>query len=66
MEENKRSKNINRVGVIGLLINGVLVASKLTIGFISGSIALTSDGFSNFSDFLNTIPFLQLNALPNS
>ena len=55
MEENKRSKNINRVGVIGLLINGVLVASKLTIGFISGSIALTSDGFNNLSDFLNTI-----------
>ena len=55
MEENKRSKNINRVGVIGLLINGVLVASKLTIGFVSGSIALTSDGFNNLSDFLNTI-----------
>lgn len=55
VEENKRSKNINRVGVIGLLINGVLVASKLTIGFISGSIALTSDGFNNLSDFLNTI-----------
>lgn len=52
---------INRIGIIGSLINGALFIIKITVGLLSGSIAMTSDAFNNLSDFLNSmITFIAL------
>lgn len=37
-------------GIVGILCNVLLFAGKLTIGFISGSVAIIADAFNNISD----------------
>ncbi len=37
-------------GVIGIICNMILFSTKLTIGFLMNSIAISSDAFNNLSD----------------
>jgi cation diffusion facilitator family transporter len=37
-------------GIVGIICNFILVAIKLTIGYIIGSISITADAFNNLSD----------------
>ncbi|MBU3209565.1 cation diffusion facilitator family transporter [Clostridium algidicarnis] len=54
-------------GIIGIIINSLLFAIKLSIGLIVGSIAVTADAFNNLSDAassLITILGFKLSSLP--
>lgn len=42
-------------GIVGIISNTVLCASKIVIGIISGSIAITSDGINNLTDASSSI-----------
>lgn len=42
-------------GIIGIILNVLLSFTKLIIGFIVSSIAITADGFNNFTDALSSI-----------
>lgn len=42
-------------GIIGILINAILFAIKLSVGLISGSIAVTADAFNNLSDAASSV-----------
>ena len=55
MSDSNSSQTVNKIGIMGVLINGILVAIKLGVGFVTSSIAITSDGFNNLSDFLNVL-----------
>ena len=50
-----RSNSIVRVSIIGILTNLALVAMKMVVGLISGSIAIINDAINNFSDALSSI-----------
>lgn len=54
-------------GIVGIIINSLLFAVKLSIGLIVGSIAVTADAFNNLSDAassLITILGFKLSSLP--
>ena len=55
MSEVKRTKTIDKIGLIGSLVNGILFLLKLIVGLITGSIAMTTDAFNNLSDFANIV-----------
>ncbi len=42
-------------GTIGIIVNALLFAIKLSVGLISGSIAVTADAFNNLSDAASSI-----------
>jgi cation diffusion facilitator family transporter len=42
-------------GTIGIIINAILFAIKLSVGLISGSIAVTADAFNNLSDAASSV-----------
>lgn len=42
-------------GVMGLILNLILFIVKLSVGIISGSIAVTADAFNNFSDSASSL-----------
>jgi cation diffusion facilitator family transporter len=42
-------------GIIGIIVNALLFAVKLSIGLISGSIAVTADAFNNLSDAASSV-----------
>lgn len=50
-----RSKTIIRTSVVGILVNLVLVAFKMVVGIISGSIAVVLDAVNNLGDALSSI-----------
>lgn len=52
---NSRNKTIIRTGVIGILANVLLVAGKMTVGLLAGSIAIVLDAINNLSDALSSI-----------
>lgn len=43
----------NLAGTIGIVINLILSAIKITVGYMSGSIAIMSDGFHNLVDVIS-------------
>ena len=49
-EDRKRSFYGKLCGAVGIFLNLVLFAGKLTAGLISSSIAITADAFNNLSD----------------
>lgn len=55
MELEKRQKSIIKTGIIGIITNLVLSGTKVGLGFISGSIAITMDGVNNLTDSLSSI-----------
>jgi cation diffusion facilitator family transporter len=42
-------------GTVGILINALLFAIKLSVGLITGSIAVTADAFNNLSDAASSV-----------
>lgn len=50
-----RNKKIIRVSFVGIAVNAVLVAFKMAVGVISGSIAVILDAVNNLSDALSSI-----------
>lgn len=66
-EENVRNSYGFLGGIVGIIINSLLFAIKLSIGLIVGSIAVTADAFNNLSDAassLITILGFKLSSLP--
>lgn len=55
----KEKKVRNKFGVlggaVGIVVNLILVAIKVSVGLITGSIAITADGFNNLSDAASSI-----------
>ena len=42
-------------GIIGILTNSILAVSKFIVGLITGSLAISADGFNNLSDASSSI-----------
>lgn len=51
----ERSKKIIQTSLIGMGMNVVLVLAKMTVGLISGSIAIVLDAVNNLSDALSSV-----------
>ncbi|MDH6364050.1 cation diffusion facilitator family transporter [Enterococcus sp. PF1-24] len=58
-EGNSAATNRSKVGILaailGLISNGVLFASKLLIGLLSGSVSIMADAINNLSDAASSI-----------
>ena len=50
-----KEKTIMKVSIISILLNIILAAIKLVIGFVSSSVAMISDGVHSISDVFSTI-----------
>lgn len=50
-----REKAIVKISIIGIVVNAVLVAFKLAVGFLSNSIAIILDGVNNLTDALSSV-----------
>ena len=57
----QRKKAMDRVTWWGVLVNIVLAASKLLVGFIAQSNALIADGFHSLSDLISDAMVLLAN-----
>ncbi len=56
IKDLKVRSNYGKVaGVVGICTNVLLAAFKLLVGFLSGSVAITADGFNNLSDAFSAI-----------
>ena len=42
-------------GITGIILNIILVAGKLTVGIIAGSVAINADAINNFSDAASSV-----------
>ena len=51
----KRSKQIVRISIYGILVNLVLVGFKATVGLIANSISIVLDAVNNLTDALSSI-----------
>ncbi len=51
----ERSRKIIRTSLIGIAVNAVLVAAKLAVGLLSGSIAVLLDAVNNLGDALSSV-----------
>ena len=51
----KRSKQIVRISIYGILVNLVLVGFKATVGLIANSISIVLDAVNNLSDVVSSI-----------
>ena len=52
---NVRSSYGNLAGVVGIIINIILFIIKLSVGLVSGSVAIMADAFNNLSDAASSI-----------
>lgn len=55
MNEAERSRQIVRTSVLGIAVNVVLVAFKMTVGLLVNSIAIILDAVNNLSDALSSV-----------
>ena len=55
MDFEKRSKEIVKTSIIGIIGNILLVGFKAFIGLIAGSISIIMDALNNFTDALSSI-----------
>lgn len=53
--KNSRKKMGLQAAVIGLVMNIVLASGKLLVGTLSGSIAISADGWNNLTDSLTSV-----------
>jgi cation diffusion facilitator family transporter len=56
-------KQVRRVLLITLVLNLLVAAGKIAIGFITGALAITADGFHSLTDSAGNIAGLVANAL---
>ncbi|WP_079422495.1 cation diffusion facilitator family transporter [Clostridium oryzae] len=69
---NAKSSNVRNTygllaGIVGIIVNVILFAVKLSVGIFTNSIAITADAFNNFSDTassLITIIGFKLSSMP--
>jgi cation diffusion facilitator family transporter len=54
IQDKKRTHYINTASVIGIAGNALLAAAKVVLGFISGSLAVVSDGIDSTTDILTS------------
>ena len=54
-EEKTRNAYVYLASIVGILCNLILSIIKISVGFISGSISITADGFNNLSDMASSI-----------
>jgi cation diffusion facilitator family transporter len=54
MQDKKRTQDINTASIIGIIGNAVLAAAKISLGFISGSLAVVSDGIDSTTDIVTS------------
>lgn len=52
---NVRGQYASLAGTIGIIVNSLLFAIKLTVGLISGSVAIMADAFNNLSDAASSV-----------
>ena len=52
--EEERNKYGTVAGIVGIVSNLLLFILKFSIGFLSGSIAITADAFNNFTDMASS------------
>lgn len=50
-----REKEIVKISVLGIIVNIVLVTFKITVGFLSNSIAILMDGVNNLTDAFSSV-----------
>lgn len=53
-DEKVRNRYGFLAGIVGIIANLILFILKFSIGFLSGSIAITADAFNNFSDMASS------------
>ena len=54
-EEKTRNSYVYLASIVGILCNLILSIIKISVGFISGSVSITADGFNNLSDMASSI-----------
>lgn len=54
-EEKTRNAYVYLASIVGILCNLLLSIIKISVGFISGSVSITADGFNNLSDMASSI-----------
>ncbi len=55
MDTKLREKEIIKTSIVGIIVNLVLVAFKIIIGFLTNSIAIILDGINNLTDALSSV-----------
>lgn len=55
MKKEERANIATKVTVVGMIVNIILTAAKIIIGFIFNSMALIADGIHSFSDLLSDV-----------
>lgn len=50
-----RNKKIVKTSIIGIVVNAILVAFKMTVGLIANSIAIVLDAVNNLTDVLSSV-----------
>lgn len=53
--ENTRNSYVYMASIVGILSNLILSIIKITVGFISGSVSISADGFNNLSDMTSSL-----------
>ncbi|MFI3164283.1 MAG: cation diffusion facilitator family transporter [Bacillota bacterium] len=54
-KQDERNKIGMLSGVIGIILNGILSASKIVVGMLAGSIAMIADGVNNLADIATNV-----------
>lgn len=54
-DEKTRNAYVYMGSIVGIICNLVLTIVKITVGFISGSVSITADGFNNLSDMASSV-----------
>lgn len=54
-EEKTRNAYVYLASIVGILCNLILSIIKISVGFISGSVSITADGFNNLSDMASSM-----------
>ena len=50
-----REKEIVKISFLGIIVDVVLVAFKMAVGFLSNSIAIIMDGVNNLTDAISLV-----------
>ncbi|MEG0051092.1 MAG: cation diffusion facilitator family transporter [Terrisporobacter sp.] len=54
-KEKTRNGYVYLASIVGIILNLILSVIKVAVGFISGSVSVTADGFNNLSDMASSV-----------
>lgn len=54
-DEKTRNAYVYMGSIVGIICNLVLSIVKISVGFLSGSVSITADGFNNLSDMASSV-----------